>query len=195
MAARGVVNTDGLQNVEFEISDFESASVEPGSYDLVYSAQAWHWITPELRYGLARRALRQGGALAVFWNRTDWARSELRTELDAAYKITGVYMRENGPMYPGVESSPIDLGDDWLEEVAGADGLGDAQTHVYEWTCEYDADAYVKLISTHSDHIVLADDIRSRLFAAIHQAIEGHGGSFAMQYVSVLCLAHSDEMS
>ncbi len=38
-------------------------------YDLIYSATAFHWIDPEIGYPKARRLLRKGGSLALFWNR------------------------------------------------------------------------------------------------------------------------------
>ena len=36
-------------------------------FDLVFAANAWHWLDAEVRYGRAWRALRPGGHLA-FWN-------------------------------------------------------------------------------------------------------------------------------
>ena len=42
-----------------------------GSADLVTYGQAFHWTTPEQSVPQARRVLRPGGALAVFWNVKD----------------------------------------------------------------------------------------------------------------------------
>lgn len=38
------------------------------SYDLLYSATAFHWIDPDIAYPKAARCLKKGGTLAVFWN-------------------------------------------------------------------------------------------------------------------------------
>ena len=40
---------------------------EPGTFDLVYAATAWHWLDPAVRFHRAHRLLRSGGHLA-FWN-------------------------------------------------------------------------------------------------------------------------------
>jgi len=46
---------------------FEAWDDLPGSYDLFFSAPAFHWISPD--YGLARAAelLKTGGTIALIW--------------------------------------------------------------------------------------------------------------------------------
>ena len=46
-------------------ADFEHWEPEGGLYDGIASFNAFHWVDPERRYGLAARLLRPGGALAV----------------------------------------------------------------------------------------------------------------------------------
>jgi SAM-dependent methyltransferase len=51
-----------------------------GSADLITYAQAWHWMDPRLALPEARRVLRPGGVLALWWNQTDrsagWERGQ-----------------------------------------------------------------------------------------------------------------------
>jgi SAM-dependent methyltransferase len=191
MAALAARRCAAFSDVSFSLTDFESASLEPaGGFQLVYSAQAWHWVTPELRYQLARRALRRSGALAAFWNRTDWSRSELRSELGDAYARSGAVLEQHGPMYPGA-AGPLDFGDTWAEQLEAAGRFDDLVDRTYPWTCSYTAAEYVALLGTHSDHIVLEDSVRARLFDEVTAEIERAGGSLTMAYDAQLCLARA----
>jgi trans-aconitate methyltransferase len=69
MAALARRNCAAYGNVTIERSDFEHWDTRGRSFRLVFSAQAWHWISPDLRYVRAREALQPSGTLAVFWNR------------------------------------------------------------------------------------------------------------------------------
>jgi SAM-dependent methyltransferase len=53
-------------NAAYAVSGFESFAGEPGSFDLVASAQAWHWIAPDVSFAKAADLLAPGGGLAVF---------------------------------------------------------------------------------------------------------------------------------
>jgi SAM-dependent methyltransferase len=57
LAARAREDLVGLP-VEIEVSPFEAWEGEPGEFDLVYAATAWHWLDPETRYEKAHRLLR-----------------------------------------------------------------------------------------------------------------------------------------
>lgn len=52
---------------EVHVASFEDWNADPGSFDLVYAATAWHWLEPALRYQKAHRLLRPDGHLA-FWS-------------------------------------------------------------------------------------------------------------------------------
>src|SRR5579871_1365215 len=56
----------GYDNVEFSETTFESWPVRLGEFQLVVSAQAWHWVSPEVRFVRAAQALSPDGSLAVF---------------------------------------------------------------------------------------------------------------------------------
>jgi SAM-dependent methyltransferase len=60
--ARERVPGDG---VTFRAVAFEDLDADPGSFDLVISAAAFHWIDPEVRFRQAARLLRPGAWLAV----------------------------------------------------------------------------------------------------------------------------------
>ncbi len=89
MAAVARRNCAGYSNVTIEEVEFERWRPPGHEFRLLFSGQAWHWISPETRYVAARAALCDGGALAAFWNRPDWAACDLREEFGEAYRRNG----------------------------------------------------------------------------------------------------------
>jgi 2-polyprenyl-3-methyl-5-hydroxy-6-metoxy-1,4-benzoquinol methylase len=52
-------------DVTFRAVSFEELDAGPGSFDLIVSGAAFHWVDPEVRFAKAARLLRPGGWLAV----------------------------------------------------------------------------------------------------------------------------------
>jgi SAM-dependent methyltransferase len=192
MASIARVRCADFPGVTIEETDFEDWHGDRHAFALVFSAQAWHWVSPELKYVRAREALTDGGWLAAFWNRPDWGRCAMRDELAAAYeKTVPDFGSDPGPMHPGSEIAP-DRWEDWDAEIASAAGLEDPRTRFYEWNAEYTAQRYVELIATTHDHILLDDTAREALLEAVGDVIERHGGSLSLPLITKLCLARAE---
>jgi SAM-dependent methyltransferase len=186
MAAIARHNCAGFENVTIEETEFERW--RPGhEFRLVFSGQAWHWITREVRYVAARAALCYGGALAAFWNRPDWGACDLREEFGEAYRRNGHADDADDPMNP--LARPGDGA--WSTEIAGASGFDRAEVRSYPWHHDYTAAEYCGLLSTHSPCLILDPPDRERLLADIADAIDGAGGGFRMTYATNLCLARA----
>lgn len=191
MASLARRNCAAYEWVTIEQSDFEHYDGDRAGFDLVYSAQAWHWVTPEIRYAKARRLLAAGGGLAIFWNRPRWTDSPLRDQLRVAYERAAPdFGARPGPMHPATEAQPA-LWGDWQRELEHAPQFEEIQTRVYEWAREYTTGQYLSLLQTHSDHIVLGEERRSALLAQVGAVIDGHGGAIPVNYVTLLCLARA----
>jgi SAM-dependent methyltransferase len=80
--------TTRFPNVEYQVVSFEDFQALPQSFDLIISAQAFHWIPPEIGYPKVHELLKLGGVLAVFWNLTYYADSSRPwlQQLNALYK-------------------------------------------------------------------------------------------------------------
>jgi SAM-dependent methyltransferase len=183
----------GFDRVEIEETDFEGFAGGHGSFGLVFSAQAWHWVSPDTRVALARQALRPGGALALFWNSADWERSPHRQAMLAAYERAGAdwdAVGGAGPMHPAAAEPFPERPEEGLELRASPD-FGEPERRFYEWTQRYTTTAYVELISTHSDHILLSEQEREALFGAVADAIDGLGGELQVPYLTALTLAQA----
>ncbi len=189
MAALARRNCARYRNVEIVESDFERWDPQGVQFDLLYSAQAWHWIDPDVRYRHARRALANGGLLAAFWNRPAWGRSELRTALIAVYdEVVPDLSRENG-MHPG-DPSPADE-EDWTAEIAAVSEFARPAQRGYRWSQEYTAAEYIGLLATLSDIQLLDEAVRDRLLARVGETIVAHGGELVMPMVTLVHLARA----
>lgn len=187
MAAVARRNCATYENVRIEQTEFERWRAPEHEFRLVFSGQAWHWISPEMRYVAARAALEDGGALAPFWNVPDWSACDLRDEIDDAYQRGGHTADTGDPMNPS--TGPGD--DDWAAEMAAATGFDEPEVRSYRWRWDYTTDEYLQLLGTHSACLVLDPPDRERLLSDIAGAIDGRGGSFRMTYQTRLCLARA----
>ncbi len=187
MAAIARSTCEDLPHVSVVEAEFESWPLPPDPFELVISAQAWHWIDPAIKYVRARRALKPGGTLATFWNAVDWQSARLRPVLEQAYREAAPDFPQPGPMHPLTRQAT--MLPDWEAEIAPVDGLDQPEVRSFPWLRRYGAQEYVRLLSTHSDHIVLDPRVRERLFGRIVEAIDAHGGELEVPYVAHLCLA------
>jgi SAM-dependent methyltransferase len=179
---------DSGLDVTAEASDFETAVLEPEAYDLVFAATSWHWLSPGSRWEAVSRTLRPGGTLAVFWNWPHWRKSELRDELDAVYERSGANLDELGPMLK-IEIDPIALAREWTRDAPNLDAFVEMKTAVYQWSIEYGAEEYVRLLGTYADHIALEPEIRQQIFTEIAEAIESRGGTLKLPHSTMLLVA------
>jgi SAM-dependent methyltransferase len=187
MAAVAARHTAAYPGVRIEHSTFEELALdrEP-PFDLVFSAQAWHWVQPEVRTGKAAAALRPGGALALFWHRPHWPDDDpLRAALDACYVEHAPGVRDRRPTFPGV--GPVREQREH-QEVAASELFTDLTVRHHPWTAELGVDDFLALLATQSDHRLLPEATRDRLFAAVRGAVAPLGRTIRLPYDTLLVL-------
>jgi len=191
MAAIARRNCSAYENVTIEEADFERWRPPGPDFRLVFSAQAWHWVSPDVRYPAARAALEVGGALAAFWTSPAWERSPLREKLRAAYERAAPnFGPDPGPMHP--DSGPrLRMWGDWKREIEAAADFAQPEMRRYSWTTEYTTAEYVELLQTHSDHILLEERRRAALLDAVAEVLDRAGGGVRIEYLTLLTLARA----
>jgi trans-aconitate methyltransferase len=164
--------------VTVDVASFEDWRVTTGAYRLVYAAQSWHWVKPEVRLAKAHAALGPGGALAVFWNRPDWPDTPLRHAIDAVYEAAAPGLAARTP-----GRSPQDLGRRAArEQLDGSPLFTDRADGGHEWDETYTTEEYIELLGTQSDHRLLDPDARARLYEGIARAVDDAGGVMPVSY-------------
>ena len=190
MAAVARRNCAGYPGVRVEQAEFERFDPGTERFGLLYAAQSWHWVAPSERYPRARAAVAEGGLLAAFWNRVEWASCELAGALAAAYERAGAAVAAEDPMDPR-GSGQVGQRDWWIGEIERAAGFARPEVLTYRWTHDYPAAEYVALLETHSSQRVLDQPVRDALLTEIGAAIEAGGGAIRIPYATQLCLARA----
>lgn len=151
--------------VEIHVGPFESWAGDPGGFDLVFAATAWHWIEPERRYRLAHAQLRPGGHLA-FWAASHAFPADadpLFRELQPVYEELGEARVESWPL---PEEEP-----DESAEIEASGLFEDVRTRRHVWERRYTADEYIALLDTFSGHIAMGEAKRARLYGEIRRRL------------------------
>jgi SAM-dependent methyltransferase len=169
--------------VEVVTQTFEAWPAKPEAFDLVISAQALHWVAPEVRFVKAASVLRQGGALAVFGHDVVIEASSIREELAAAYA-------RHAPSLTGSTTDWYAAEGPLRSLFAESRCFGPVAHRSHSWSHRYQAAEYLDLLRTYSDHRLLPAQQRKSLLAAVGQAIEAHGGGIGVRYEAHLHLAH-----
>jgi SAM-dependent methyltransferase len=164
-----------------EVAPFERWDAGGRSFDLVLSAQAWHWVDPAQGARAAAAVLRPGGRVALVWNLGSHP-PELKERLDAIY----------AEHMPGEQESVLRGGRRSLDDdraALAAAGLTAQEVRTYPWRQDYTCDEWIALLRTHSDHATLPDDTRERLLERVAAVIEAAGGRMPLDYETRLLLA------
>jgi SAM-dependent methyltransferase len=187
MAAVARRNTASYPGVEIEEASFEEWDLGDSAFDLVFSAQAWHWINPEVRCPKAAAALVPGGSLALFWHRVQWDEDDpVRMDLDECYRTYAPELYARGPGFPGLTTTALE--EEARGELALCADFTDVSVREFPWEQTFDATTYVDRLRTQSDHRLLPADEREQLFGAVRSVIAGHGSSVLVPHSTLLVL-------
>ena len=168
--------------VTIETVRFEEWEVQARAFDLVVSAQAFHWVPKPLGYELAARALKPGGSLALFWNRYPYPQGDVFEAIQAAYDTQAPHM--------SISKEKMDkLIAEVVEGIAASGCFGPVAVRRYPWSRACTTAEYLGLLNTYSDHLSLPEEQFVRLRAAVGAAIDAHGGVIEVPYLGVLFVA------
>jgi SAM-dependent methyltransferase len=174
-------NVREFPNVEIRNTAFEDWQVEPEGFDLALAATAFHWIPYRISYPRCARALKPHGSLGLLWNFVDIPDTKFYRDLQGIYRRIVPRMHLSAPPELRIERQ--------RKKIVNSGHFGPVTILRYPWQKEYDADSYIGLLKTMSDHAILAPRVRRDIFRAIRKLIDDHGGAFTRPVVAVLFLA------
>lgn len=172
------------KGLDVEVARFEEWDPRGRRFDLVSSAQAWHWIEPRAGAARAAAVLPAGGRLSVFWNFGD-PPAPVRARLAPIYARLEPGL-ENYSCLPGTHRARVGT---TVADLAASPDFDAPQTATFTWDKTYATADWLDHLDTHSDHRALPPARRRRLLAAVGEAIDAVGGSFELPYETVLISA------
>ena len=175
-------NLKSYPRVTYFQSRFEDWENDQGLFDLVISAQAYHWVPEDVRYEKTASVLKQDGFLAAFWNMYPRQGGEIGQELACAYS-------RHSPELSKPEINPAPIIESRAESLIECTYFDDVIVKTYPWAGRYDTKEYLGLLNTYSDHLCLSLQKREDLFNAVEEVIERNGGVIIKPYLAVLYLA------
>ena len=144
-----------------DIAPFEAWDPSGRTFDLICSAQAWHWIDDDIGLETVTRALRPGGRFAAFWYGH-------RHEPDVAAAL-----RSARGLPPTPTAQPPDPGRDTQAALSRFDdSFTEPEVRRRTTSATYSADEWLEVESSFGTNRALRADVRDRLFAAIRGVIE-----------------------
>jgi SAM-dependent methyltransferase len=174
----------GAPNVEVTIGAFEDYEPPAGGVDLLYSAQAWHWVDPERRYPLGHAVLAPEGVVALFGHQYTLADDGLRAALREVYeRMEPEFVR------PATEP-PAQTERRWFSGELNDSGLfADIRIEEFHTVVPYSTERWLALISTFSAYRILDPGRTEALLATLGEAVDAHGGTVPVDLATVLTLA------
>lgn len=165
---------EDYKNFEVCQTSFEDYECESDSYDMVYSATAFHWIPQDVGYSKVYDLLKVRGTFALFWNRPCVGSGELYKKIEHLYKKWAPhidlmkYMADNSTF-------------DSIQKALLKYGFSDIRLQLFRRTRTYTAEDYISLLNTYSYHIALDDSIKTALEDEIVKVINEFGGEITIQ--------------
>ena len=140
------------------------------SFDLIYSATAFHWIPKDSGYAKIKSLLKSDGVVALFWNHPFVSNVSDETNLASI----AVYKK-----YRSNDKIPVEFDSIKCQEQINElkqYGFTNVKSKVYKRIRRLTSEEYISLIKTYSDHNALPKEVRKAFEKDMKKAIDDVGG-------------------
>ena len=180
LAALARLHCQPYPQVEIINSAFEDWPLEPRVYDLILSAEAFHWIPPEIGYPKAAAALKAGGSAALFWILNQESEDELSRAIDDLFEA----------WTPQISAPERKITPDWLipiitENFERSNAFAPVTVRQVAWSESYSGERYARLLGTMSANQLESGDKR-RFLTETAAVVDRFGGRITVPFLSVL---------
>jgi ubiquinone/menaquinone biosynthesis C-methylase UbiE len=169
-------NLSQLPNIQFIISQFEDADLPSNYYDLVISAQSFHWIEPDIGFQKVYDVLKDAGYLALFWNLRRYESSEL------LLKIKKLYEKHCPDYSPGAANKV-------MRDLANCELFEQIQTKEYLMNIQYTREEYINLTKTYSWIASLNPETKEKFLSDLSDLLNIYPEPLSVPYKTDMIIA------
>jgi cyclopropane fatty-acyl-phospholipid synthase-like methyltransferase len=163
----------GFSNFKAVCSSFENYSCPKETYDLVFSATAFHWIKPEIGYPKSFELLKHNGTIAVFWHMY----SIIRHKSAAFIEICKIIQRYAPELDTFISADEVEsMHTQRLSEIQTNKLFDTPSYRNYRWNDEYTTEKYIELLNSYSDMHEVSEEKRNAIFKSVAEFIESRNG-------------------
>jgi SAM-dependent methyltransferase len=174
-------NLHDWPQVRWEIATFQDWQIREENleeFDLVISAQAFHWVPRPAGFFKAARVLKKGASLALFWNMQLKKGDPIYEEMQQVYEERAPFLDDNK------SSEEVIL--EREQELRACACFENVELSRFPWTRHYNTRQYLGLINTYSDHLRMSEAQFTHLNEGVVGVLERHGGGIDKPYQAVL---------
>lgn len=145
--------------------------------DVLYAAQAWHWIDPVRGAEIAAASIRPGGRWAAFWN--DHA-------ADAHFNgvLDGVYRRFAPELLDETHNADDELRDAVTDGLRATRAFDELVADEVAWTDHVTVDVAVRRLASHSSHRLLEPTRSAAIDAALQHELGAPDDALDLSYTT-----------
>jgi trans-aconitate methyltransferase len=188
---------------DVEVATFDDWEPQGRTFDVIFSATAYHWVHPSLRWVKAAEVLNPGGFVALTTNRTLDGVS-FNEFYRATHDLHAKYLRDNEEttsptdeqLVSALQGAEADIGAVW--EVAEPQGSSIVAGSLFKmptvswhrWNDRYTTDEVIGLLSTYSVYLSMPSEHRQELFAEMRDLVDSRfGGELVRSYLAIVAVA------
>lgn len=172
-------------NVDVITGSFEETELPPHAYSLVFSATAFHWIDPEVRFTKTHQLLQPGGHLAIIHTNhvSDEQGDRFHHESQSIYDLYWP---------PGKDPHHLPIPNELTPPKLDEERFRLTLFRQFPLTIRYSAEEYIELLNTYSPTLSLPEEQRVSFLRDMRQLInQRFDGYHTKHFVMTLAIAQA----
>jgi ubiquinone/menaquinone biosynthesis C-methylase UbiE len=183
LVKNGRIKFAEYKNIEFTRARFEELELASEYYDVIFSAQAFHWVPQPVGYEKCAYTLKKTGYLALFWNMYITYDNELDRELVKLSEKYGGFADFLTEQQCKIRINSI------KDSIENSGHFNTPDIHRVLWEKDYTADEFYGFVQTGNFFVQKPEEVKLSAYRDIRALADKYGGTIKRPYLCVLYIA------